>query len=114
MNTAVNGFLMQWFSGLKNDRHAAHPGNLTRSPCRLTTSVQLELRNTSQKFLYHDLGFDSKNMCTEATMNAGSKAQVFVRTAISDERVGIWKCARIAIGYRQHQQHLLPGFHWHA
>jgi hypothetical protein len=48
---------------LKNDRHAAHSGNLTGNPCRLPASVQLELRNASQKFLYHDLGFDSKNMC---------------------------------------------------
>jgi hypothetical protein len=43
-------------------------------------------------------------------MNAGSKARVFVRPTIGDERVWIRKCARVAIGYRQHPQNLMPGF----
>jgi hypothetical protein len=43
-------------------------------------------------------------------MNTGSKAQVFVRPTIDDERVWIRKCARVAIGYRQHPQNLMPGF----
>jgi hypothetical protein len=47
-------------------------------------------------------------------MNTRSKAQVFVRAATGDKRVGIWKCAGVAISHRQHQQHLLPGFHWYA
>jgi hypothetical protein len=35
-------------------------------------------------------------------MNTGSKAQVFVRATIGDERVWIRKWAGVVIGYRQH------------
>ena len=46
-------------------------------------------------------------------MNTGSKAQVFVRATIGDERVWIRNCARVAIGYRS-SANLMPGFHWYA
>jgi len=54
-------------------------------------------------------------MCAKATMNTGSKAQVFVRAAIGDKRVGDMEmCAGRDWPPATSAAHLLPGFHWYA